>query len=807
MIKNYIKTAWRNLWKGRVFNLMNVIGLSVAIACCALIFMTVYYEFSYDSFHQNIKGIHQLYTVTNRTSGTERSTAMPVPLGPALKAEYSHVKYITRSANSGALVKAGAKQLDQNVHFVDADFLKIFTFPLVEGNVNTVFNQLNNVVLTEQAAKAMFGNQSPLNKTILITIGQREEPFQVSGVVKDVPGNSSITFDLLLRFEHFPNYKTDLNKWDNWSHMAFVEFKEGYNTQNFAKQLKPFVEAHYKADIDLLKRDGARPDETGSLLSLHLAPFSSNHFNTDLSGVEGYPVSKTYVLSLLAIACFILIIACINFINLSVARGFTRAREVGVRKTLGAGKWQLLTQFWTETIMVCLASTILGLVLCSVIISPFKAMFKSRINLAMLFQPQHLLAILGIFIFITALAGFYPALIMMRYKTVAVLKGNMGDTAKPGKIRNTLLVVQFALSTLLIICTIITWQQINYLSNKPLGFNKTEVLSIPVNRGIDGSKALQLMRNDLRSNNQVEAVSGSYMNLGRGNDGSTRSSIIGFGMNGREIRTNLQRVDFDYVKTLDIKLVDGRDFDLNFPGDSNAVVINESMARSIGGKNIIGRYLFMFPEYQSQIIGIVKDYNFKSLHDKIEPVSMVMRKDFAINYVFVRVKPGNLLHAFDEIKQSWNRQYPNVEFTGSWLNENTERQYQSERRLSNIFVSGAILAIVISCIGLLAISVMIVIQRTKEIGVRKVLGANVAGIVFLLSRDFLKLVMIASIIAVPAAWWVMDNWLQSFAYRISIQWWVFVLATLMAMLLAFITISFQSVKAALTNPVKSLRSE
>ncbi|MDT3401659.1 ABC transporter permease [Mucilaginibacter terrae] len=807
MIKNYIKTAWRNLWKGRVFNFMNLLGLSVAVACCALIFMTVFYEFSYDQFHANIDKIQQIYSVTNRVTGTEKSTAMPVPLAPALKSEYGDIKYITRSANGAALIKYGNKELEKDVHYVDADFLRMFTFPLLQGNVNSVFNGLNNVVITESTAKALFGNEPALNKTILFTLGEEQVPFQVSGVLKDIPGNSSIYFDVLVRFEHFPNYKSGINKWDNWSHLAFVQFKDGYNANTFPKQLKPFVEAHYKGDIDLLKRDGAKPDENGSLLSLHVTPFAGTHFSNGFSSVEGNPVSKIYVLSLLAIACFILIIACINFINLSVARGFTRAREVGVRKTLGAGKWQLLTQFWTETVMVCLASTFIGLALCALIISPFKAMFKSRITLSMLFEPMHLLGILVVFLLITALAGFYPALMMMRYKTVAVLKGNMGNTAKPGKLRNTLLVVQFTLSTLLIICTIVTWQQINYLSNKPLGYNKAEVLSIPVSRGLNGDKTLQIMRNELRNNNQVVAVTGSFMNMGMGNDGSSRFSVLGFDMDGKEIRTNVHRVNYDYVKTLDLKLVDGRDFSSQFPGDSTAVVINEAMARSLGGKNLIGKFIPMYPEYKSQVIGIVKDYNFKSLHDKIEPVSLLMRKEYEVNYVFVKVKPGSLLHAYDQIKQSWKRQFPTAEFTGSWLNENTERQYQNERRLSNIFVSGAILAIVISCIGLLAISIMIVIQRTKEIGIRKVLGANVSGIVLLLSRDFIKLVLLAAVIAVPVSWWLMDNWLQGFAYRITIQWWVFVLATLMAILLAFITISFQSVKAALANPVKSLRSE
>lgn len=807
MLKNYIKTAWRNLWKGRVFNLMNLVGLAIAIACCTLIFLTVFYEFTYDRFHTNLDNIYQIYSTANRANGAEVTSSVPVPLAPALKAEYPAVKYITRSANSGALIKYHNKELDENLHFVDEDFLKMFTFPLVEGNTNRVLSGLNNVVITQATAKALFGNEPALNKTVLLDINNVEKPFIISGILKDIPVHSSIEFDVLVRFEHFPNYAANKDRWDNRSHLAMVQFNDGYNAAIFTKQLAPFVKKHYVQDLELLKKDGAKPNADGNIFWFGLSPFANNHFATNLGGVEGNPVNKTYPVSLIIIGCFILIIACINFINLSVARGFTRAREVGVRKTLGAGKGQLLIQFWTETIMVCFAATLAGLLLCAASISQFKAIFKSRIGLAMLVEPYTIAAVLALFLLVTAIAGFYPALTMVRFKTVAVLKGNL-STAKPGKLRNTLLVVQFSLSTLLIICTIITWQQITYLQNKPLGFNKTEVLSIPVSRGLVGEKVVKLIRNELKNHTEVISVTGAYMNMGRGNDGSSRMSVLGFTLGDKEVRTHIQRVDYEYLKTLDIKLVEGREFNPEFAGDSTAVIINETMAKQLGGKNVLGSFVPMYDSVAKvQVIGIMKDYNFRSLHEDIAPLTLTMDKSYEINYIFVKVKPGNLVTAYDGIKNSWNRQYPNTEFKGSWVNENTERQYLSERRLSGIFVSGAVIAIVISCIGLLAISIMIVLQRTKEIGIRKVLGSSISSIVLLLSMDFVKLVLLAAVIAFPVAWWLMNNWLQSFAYRITIQWWVFAAATLLALLLAFITIGFQSVRAALANPVKSLRSE
>ncbi len=807
MIKNYLKIAWRNLWKGRVFNLMNITGLAVAVACCTLIFLTVYYEFSYDNFHEKLDSIYQVYNVANRPKGVEKSSSMPTPMAAALKAEYPAVKYITRSGNTGGVVTYGNQKINEDIHFVDPDFLKMFTFPLVQGSSNAALSQLNSAVITEEAAKKIFGNKSALNQTLLINIENREQPFLVTGVVKQYPANSSITFDVLLRFEHFPQYNADKDSWGNRTHMVFAEFNEGYDPAIFTQQIKPFVNKYYAEDLKNLKRDGAKPDANGNIFSLALAPFADNHFNNDIGIVEGNGISKTYPISLVVIGCFILLIACINFINLSVARGFTRAREVGVRKTLGAGKWQLLAQFWVETILVCLASTIIGLLLCTLLIKQFKAIFKSKISLGMLLEPAHLTGIILMFLAVTAIAGFYPALMMVRYKTVAVLKGKISG-GKPGKLRNTLLVIQFTLSTLLIICTIITWQQISFLSNKPLGYNKTEVLSIPVDQGTRGADALRLMRNELRNNASVVSVSGAYMNFGRGNDGSSRRSVLGFIYNDREVRTHLQSVDYDYVKTLDIKLLEGREFDPNFKGDSTGIIINESMARELGGKNLVGTFLPMLDgKPKAQIIGVVKNFNFESLHDDIAPLTLTMLKDFEINYIFVKVKPGNLVGAYDNIKSSWHRLYPNATFLASWLNENTERQYLSERRLSGIFVSGAVLAIIISCIGLLAISIMMVIQRNKEIGIRKVLGANVFGIVMMLSQDFLKLVLVAAILSFPVAWWVMSHWLQSFAYRVDIHWWVFALSTALALILAFVTISFQSIRAAIANPVKSLRSE
>jgi putative ABC transport system permease protein len=807
MIKNYIKTALRNLWKGRVFNLMNIIGLSVAIATCTLLFLAISFEFSFDKFHEKLPNIYQLYTTANRSDKIEKTTAMPVPLAPALKADYQDIVHISRVSNGGALVRYGDKQISQSIKYVDEDFLKIFTFPIVNGSSNRPLQHLNEIVITENSAKSIFGkNINPVGKTLELTLNNQAQSFIITAVAKDFPNNSSISFDILMRFELNPNYQQALTQWDNQNHLVYIQLNDKTDVEHFEKRLQPFVNKHFTESITNIKRDGARPDANGNVFTLNISPFANTHFNTELNGLEGTSVSRASIISLLVIGVFILLIACINFINLSVARSFTRAREIGVRKTLGASKLQLLSQFWVETIMVCLVALVVGLILASLVLSGFKANLKININMGMLLQPLQLLSGIGLFVFITLIAGFYPAMLMLRYKTVLVLKGTV-NTTKPGKVRNTLLVVQFAISTLLIVCTLITWQQINYMQSKPLGYNKSEVISIPIGNGVDGNKMLRLFRNVVNNDPNIVSVTGAYDNLGSGKDGSSRTSVNGFNYNGHELRTVIQKVDYDYLKTLDIKLVDGRDFSREYATDSNAVLVNEAMAKQVSPKNAMGVDLPMSDQVKSRIIGVFKNYNFRSLHDDITPLTLVMDKNYPINYIFVKVRPGNLIQGFDHVSQKWKATFPAIDYKGSWLNENTEKQYQKEKRLSTIFISSAIIAILISCIGLVAISIMIMVQRTKEIGIRKVLGSSVGSIVMLLSSDFIKLVALAALISFPIGWWVMSNWLKSYAYRISIEWWVFALAGITAVVIAFVTISFQSIKAAIANPVKSLRSE
>lgn len=804
MFSNYIKIAWRNLWKHKTFAVIVVFGMAIAFAAALLLSLTAYHELSYDQFHANKKNIYQLYFQEQNVRGTESSSSMPVPLAPSLKAEYPDIQYITRYGSSAHdIVRYKSKEVDLNVRAVDPDFLKIFTFPILIGNVQTPLGDLNNIVITEHCAQVLFDKENPVGKTVEMKEGNAWVAYTVAAVAKDFPKNSSFTFDILARFEHFPYYKELVNTWDSDNHEVYVQLRDKKDAAAFEKQTFAFIHKYYDGKLTSLKRDGAKPDKEGELLRLRTVPFTDIHFS-NISGT-GAGVNKFYPYLLLIISAFILFIACVNFVNLSLARSFTRSKEIGIRKVLGAMRWQLISQFWGEALIVSLLALAVGLGIAYLLLPYYKQVFYRSISVDMLRSPLVMAYILGGFLLVTLFAGGYPAWMVSAFKTVETVKGKL-PVGKSHRVRNTLMVVQFVLSSLLIISTMIIWQQLNYLRTKPLGYNKQQVISLPVGANMDPEKALSLMRNRLAGEPRIVSVTGTDMNMGRGRDGSSSTSIMGFDYKDKGIKTHWLRVDYDYLKTMDIKLLSGRDFSRSFGMDTSGVLINETMARQLGEKDPLTAVLDLDGS-QLQVLGVVKDFHFKSLHRELAPLTMTVRPNWGITYIFIRVQPDNLPASMELIKTAWKEVNPKAPFLGSFLDENTDRTYSGETRLSQIFISGAVLAILISCMGLFAIALLAILQRTKEIGIRKVLGASVPHIVGLVSKDFLVLVLIAIVIATPIAWYAMHNWLQSFHYRIDIAWWVFALAGIIALLIAFITLSLQSVKAALRNPVNSLRSE
>lgn len=804
MFSNYIKIAWRNLWKHKMFAVIVVFGMAIAFSASLLLSLTAYHELSYDQFHEQKDNIYQLYFEEQRPRGLETSSSMPVPLSPALKSEYVDVKYYTRFGSNGSnMVRLKDKELDLNVRTVDPDFLRMFTFPIAAGNVQTPLANLNDVVISEQTAKVLFDKDDPIGKRFEMQTSKGWQSYTVTAVARDYPRNSSLTFDILARFEHFPGYQELLNTWDSDNHEVFVQLRDGAQPAAFEKQTVSFIHKYYNDKITNMKRDGSLPDKGGEVLRLRTIPFSDIHF-AEISGT-GAGVNKFYPYLLLIISGFILFIACVNFVNLSLARSFTRSKEIGIRKVMGAMRWQLISQFWGEALIVSLLALAVGLGIAYLLLPYYKQVFYQAMSVDLLRSPVVLGYIAAGFLLVTLFAGGYPAWMVSAFKTIETVKGKL-PVGRTHRVRNTLMVVQFVLSSLLIICTMIVWQQLHYLRTKPLGFNKEQVISVPIGGAMDGEKALSLLRNRLAREPRIISVTGTDMNLGRGRDGSSSTSIMGFDYKDKGIKTHWLRVDYDYLKTMDIKLLSGRDFSRSFGMDTAGVLINETMAKQLGEKDPLTAVLNI-DGTQLQVFGVVQDFHFKSLHRELAPLTLVVRQNWPMSYIFVRVQPNDLPGSMALIKQAWAEVNPKVPFLGSFLDENTDRTYHGETRLSKIFISGAILAILISCMGLFAIALLAILQRTKEIGIRKVLGASVPHIVGLISKDFLSLVLVAIVIASPIAWYAMHNWLQSFHYRIGIAWWVFAGAGVMALLIAFLTLSLQSIRAATRNPVSSLRSE
>lgn len=805
MLKNYFKIAWRNLWKHKTFSAIIVFGMAVAIGAALLLSLTAYHELSFDQFHANKKQLFQVYIEEHRPEKTEFSSIMPVPLTPALKAEYPHIIHISRYAGSGnGLIRYNNNEMDLNIRAVDPGFLEMFSFPIVDGNKQSPLQELNDIVITERCAKRVFNEVNVVGRMLERKVGDEWKSFRITAIAKDVPDNSSFTFDALTRFENFPGYPGNTDQWENMNHEVFVQLNDKTTQASFERHVTPFAGKHFQSHIDELKRDGAKPDKDGQLMRLRLLPFTDVHFSE--VSFSGRGVDKTYLYLLLAISAFIVFIASVNFINLTLARSFTRAKEIGIRKVMGARRWQLISQFWGEALIVCLLSLVAGGFIAYMLLPYYKTAFYPNLSITILQSPVLIAYIVGAFLLITLFAGGYPAWAVSAFNTIQTVKGKL-PKGKSQYLRNSLMVVQFILSSFLIVCTFVAWQQIQYLRTKPLGYNKEQVISIPISSNLDGEKALELMRSKLANNPKVISVTATDINLGSGLDGSSRTSVMGFDYNERQIKTHWLRVDFDYLKTLDIQLLKGRDFSRAYGMDSSGVLINEQMAKQLGEAEPVGKFLELDGS-KLQVLGVVKDYHFKSLHQAIAPLTMCIRPgNWPVNYLFVRVQPGNLTASIDMLEKAWKDINPKGAFRASYLDENSDRQYQKETRLSKIFMSSAILTILISCMGLFAIVLMVIVQRRKELSIRKVLGASVPNIVGLVSKDFLALVLVAVLIASPLAWYGMNKWLQSFAYRIEVSWWILALSGILALLIAFITMSFQSIKAAMSNPVDNLRSE
>ncbi|HEY4061531.1 MAG TPA: FtsX-like permease family protein [Puia sp.] len=802
MVKNYLKIAIRNLWKHKTFTIVNIMGLAIAFGTTLLLSMTAFQDLSFDRFHEQKASLYQPYLEIHRPASIDKGTSVPIPFTPALKTAFPDL-HISRWGWLGAnILRYKDHEYQSDIRAVDPDFLTMFTFPLVTGDPQKALKDPAGIVLTETFARSVFGKEEAVGKTVEIKKDTAWQSYLVTAVAKDVPTNSSLRFSGLTRFENFPNYNTIKDDWDKSNHEVYIQLPPLTTQTAFEEKLKRFAHTYYKGEIDKLKTAGGQPDKEGEYLRVRLIPFTDLHFDP-ISSSAG--VNRFYPYLLLLISAFILFIASVNFVNLSLGRAFTRAREIGMRKVLGARRRQILWQFWGEALIISALSLALGVLLALLFLPGYKSLFQQSLSPDILRSPWFITLILTGFALVSGLAGGYPAWVLSALNTSLTVKGKI-TVAKNHRLRNGLMVVQFILSGLLIICTTIVWQQLNYMRTAPLGYDKEQVLSIPIGSHIEKQRALELMRTRLAGLPGILSVSATDINMGRGRDNSSSTSVMGFDYKGKEVHTNWLQVDYDYTRTLGLQLLKGRDFSRAYGTDSGVVVINEKMAAAIGEKDPVGMVL-PIGDSHFRIAGIVKDFHFRSLHQEIAPLTMALIPPSSVNYILVKVTPADLPGSLRTVTAVWKDINPTAEVEISFLDENTDKQYRKEARLSKIFISGALIAILISCMGLVAIVVLVMGQRTREIGIRKVLGATVTHILSLVAREFMFLVLIAVVIASPIAWWLMHRWLQDFAYRIHIGPWIFLFSAAVALLIALLTIGFQALKAAWANPVENLKQE
>jgi len=803
MYRNYLKIAWRNIRRYKLHSFINIIGLAVAFSISILLFLVAYFHFSFDSFHKDADQLFKMSRFTNAAQGINISSSMPLPLGSVLKDEIPEIETaVTLQRGMPENIQYGDKNIEKIVSRTDAEFFEIFNFPLFAGDKNTALSSIYNIALSESTAKAIFGNKNPIGEELSVGKSGEQQSYTVSAVIEDAPRNSSIRFDAVARIESLPDFAVNKNNWEINSPNLYVKISKNSNQHTVADKLVSVVEKYYPDQLALLKTEHPEARETNDLLSLNLTAIDQVHF----SGERGAP--KTLIYAIAALGSFILLIACFNFVNLNMAHSFKRSRELGVRKTLGAFKGQLLLQLWGEAFLLYAIGFVLGLVLAIQMVPMFNAQFGGGIQIDTLFQPAFIAIIVGIFLLVTLIAGGYPALKMANFGLVDILKGNVSKN-RPGALRNSLLVSQFAISSLLIFVSVIAGQQLNFLKDKPIGFEKEQVISIPVGNKEEGRKVLSRLRNELASDPDIVSVSGAGGNLGRGRDRVTSRENIDFVYNQNRIDTDWVLVDFDYLKTLQIPILKGRDFSTDFATDTiDAVVVTESFVKAMGETDPVGKY-FGGKDEQSgnRIIGVVPDFYSYSPSDRSLPIVMHLSSTDPFNYIFLKVQSDNPSAIMEKLSLVWENITTDADFKASFLDENLQAWYEVESVLTTTFGFASGIANFLSCLGLFAISLMVIEIRTKEIGIRKVMGASVKGIVKMFSFHFIKLVFISLLIATPLAWFAMQTWIEVYEHRIVISPFTFIGVGLMVTLVALLTVSFHVIKAALTNPVNSLRSE
>ena len=833
MFKNYLTIAIRNLARHKVYSLINIAGLAIGMACCGLILLYVQHEFSYDRFHSKGDRIYRVLRETRYENGrAAMSPMLSGPFVPALKKDSPEIEHAVRVLSTVTrFVQSQDKQFNHHGSIIlaaEPDFLRIFDFELIRGDRETALRDPYSVVMREDVAQRYFGAEDPIGKVITFTDGIFQGDHKVTGVVR-IPENSSIQFEMVSSLHatmvrNNPFYRM---LWENWQPVyalrkwnVFVVLRKGVDLDTLADKLPDFMERYMGKEV--------RERNTYHLQPLHrMHLYTKMDYGRNLSGdeIQNYGDTQTAYL-LLTIACLIMLIACVNFMNLATSRSTNRAKEVGLRKVSGAHRRQLVHQFLGEALLLSFLAFVLALGLVELTLPKFSAFVGKDM------MPErslyHLLAVPGLVCFVGLLAGSYPALFLSAFEPVVVLTGQFKTGLKGTVLRRGLVVFQFAMSILLIIGTATIYRQLNYMQNKNLGFQKSHLVSMYL-FGLDRLKKVGDYENMLRIRyNAVKEAFLTHSNVQKATayrfpmEGSSIGEVGSAGRSGgisRELRTEtgetfrarFQEADEDFLETFEIKPIAGRGFQQSdMVGEPEKVLLNEAAVKMLGWKDPIGKQItFNYVSSASRkctVIGVVENFHYQSLRDKIEPL-VIWNRPTVFYWLAFRIRGDDVPETLAFLEQTWKQFLPDRPFEFEFVDESVNRVYRTDQKLAQMVGTFALLAIVVACLGLFGLAAFTAEQRTKEIGVRKILGASVKSIVLLLSTEFAKLVLVANLIAWPVAYFAIGDWLQNFAYRVDVAWWVFALAGVTTLLIALGTVGYQALRAALSNPIDALRYE
>lgn len=786
MFKNYLKIAWRNLIRNKSFSLLNIVGLSVGLAVTALILIWINFELGVDQFHTNNNRIYEVYNQYPVDGEIWTWNSTPKIMAPTIKKDFPEVESVSRyNYDDSFLFSVGDKRMKSTGTIVDPDFLNIFSFPLLEGNVATVLEDVNSVVITEKFAQKLFGNEPAMGKIVKVN---NADTFKVTGILRDLPDNTGFNFEFLMPWAYAQQLGWNDKYWGNNSIATYVLLKEGADYKAFSKKIKNLRERY---DID-------SPD-----MVTYLYPWSRYWLHSEFE--DGKEVGGRIITIRMFgfIAAIILLIACINFMNLSTARSEKRAKEVGIRKVVGARKGALIGQFLGESILISILAAVLALVMVLLALPSFGELVQRPLVLDMT-NEWFWLSALAIVLFTGVLAGSYPALYLSAFKPSAVLKGTFKKISAPITPRKVMVVLQFSAAIILITASIIVTQQLQKVQNRQSGYSKANLVYSIIEG--DVGKNYTLIKNELLASGTAESVTKTSSPITQG-----WSNSWGFEWKGKDEdnKTTIQRFNADdaIAKTTGMEIIAGRDFDLSkYPTDSTAAIINESAVKLMNFEEPLGQ-IIKDNGVDWHVVGVVKDFILDSPFQKVDPM-VIGGAMFGHNVIHIKfnetASTTESLATTEAVFRKFNSEYP---FNYEFVDQAYAKKFDSEQRTGKLVSMFTLLTIFISCLGLFGLASYMAENRIKEIGVRKVLGASVQSIAALLSKDFLKLVLMSVVLAIPVSWYFMSKWLEDFAYRITISWWTFALAGLLALLVALVTVSYQAIKAAIANPVKSLRSE